>query len=364
MSRTIAILGGGNGGHTLAADLSLQDHKVRLFEMEKFRHQMEAVFQTRSIQAVGAVFSGTARIDRVTSDIEEAIVGAELILVAVPAFAHADYAELLAPVVKGGQLVVLLPGTFGALEFSAVFRARGADPAVVLAETDTLPYATRLVRPGTVQAHGRSTVRLGVLPSGKTDWACDRLRGVLSFEPAENVLEVGFGSLNPIIHPPGTILNAGRIERSKGEFYIYEEGMTPSVVHVMELLDAERRAIAAALGIRLPPINEAIYESGNGPKGSTWEALNGSAVLTPIKGPSDLRSRYLSEDIPYGLVTFASIAAQIGVETPIMSALIQLGMALMRRRPEDGCRTADRLGIRGMDAGQLLRTVTDGYAQP
>jgi len=364
MARKIAILGGGNGGHTLAADLSLQGHEVRLYEMEKFSHQMESVFQTRRIQAVGAVFAGMAEIARVTSDIGEAIDGAELILVAVPAFAHADYATMLAPIVQGDQLIVLLPGTFGTLEFAAIFRACGADPNVVLAETDTLPYATRLVRPGVVQAHGRTTVRLGVLPSARTEWACERLRGVLAFEPAANVLEAGFGSLNPVIHPPGTILNAGRIERSRGEFYIYEEGMTPSVVHVMELLDAERRAIAAAFGIRLPPINEAIHESGYGPKGTAWEALNGSTSLTPIKGPSDLKSRYLSEDIPYGLVTFASIAAQIGVETPIMNSLIHLGMALLRRRPEDGCRNAEHLGIRGMDAGQLLRAVTDGYAWP
>ncbi|MBO9607049.1 MAG: NAD/NADP octopine/nopaline dehydrogenase family protein [Paenibacillaceae bacterium] len=363
MSKTIAILGGGNGGHTLAADLSLQGHSIRLFEMAKFRHQMEDVFQTRTIRAVGAVFSGTAEIDRVTSDIDEAIAGAELIFVAVPAFAHADYARLLAPRVKGNQLIVLLPGTFGTLEFAAIFRGCGADPNVVLAETDTLPYATRLVKPGTVKAHGRTTVRLGVLPSGKTDWACGQLQGVLAFEPAANVLEVGFSSLNPIIHPPGTILNAGRIERSRGEFYIYEEGMTPSVVHVMELLDAERRAVAGAFGLTLPPINEAIYESGYGPKGTTWEALNGSTSLTPIKGPSDLKSRYLSEDIPYGLVTFASIAAQIGVETPIMNSLVHLGFALIRRRPEDGSRNADTLGIRGMDVNQLLQAVTDGYAR-
>jgi len=361
MSRRNAVLGGGNGGHTLAADLTLQGHEVRLFEMEKFRHQMESVFQTKTIRAVGPVLAGTAKIERVTSDLAEAVDQAEIVMVVVPAFAHADYARLLAPLVKSDQLVVLLPGTLGTLEFAAVFRECGGNPEVVFAETDTLPYATRLVGPGTVHVHGRTaSVMLGVLPAKKTEWASERLRGLFHFQPASNVLEVGFSSLNPVIHPPGTILNAGRIERSRGEFYIYEEGMTPSVVHVMELLDEERRAIAVEFGLRLPPINEAIYQSGNGPKGTTWEALNGSSSLTPIKGPTSLNTRYLSEDIPYGLMTFASIASQIGVNTPIMNSLIELGMALLRRKPEDGSRGVDHLGIRGLSADQILRFVTEG----
>ena len=51
--RTVAVLGGGHGGHTLAADLTLSGHSVRFFEMERFRHQMEKVFATRTINAVG-----------------------------------------------------------------------------------------------------------------------------------------------------------------------------------------------------------------------------------------------------------------------------------------------------------------------
>ena len=65
-------------------------------------------------------------------------------------------------------------------------------------------------------------------------------------------LACGLSALNPVVHPPGVLLNAGRIERSRGEFYFYDEGVTPGVVRAIMALDAERRAVAAALGHDLP----------------------------------------------------------------------------------------------------------------
>ncbi len=100
---------------------------------------MEKVFETRTITAVGDVLQGTAHIDAVTSDIAEAVDGAEIILVAVPAFAHKDYAELLASHVREDQVVALLPGTLGSLEFARIWRAAGLAEGVILAEADTLP---------------------------------------------------------------------------------------------------------------------------------------------------------------------------------------------------------------------------------
>lgn len=61
------------------------------------------------------------------------------------------------------------------------------------------------------------------------------------------MVEISLGHLTPLLHPVGCLLNAGRIERSHGEFYMYEEGMTPSVVHVIESLDRERLKIGCAI---------------------------------------------------------------------------------------------------------------------
>jgi opine dehydrogenase len=360
--RTVAVLGGGHGGHTLAADLTLAGHTVRFFEMERFRHQMAKVFETHTIEAVGEVLKGTAHIDLVTTDIAAALDGAEIILIAVPAFAHKDYAQLLAPHVRAGQIVTLLPGTLGSLEFARIFREAGSAEGVVLAEADTLPYATRVEGEGVVRVYGRSTVGMGVFPASKTQWATEVLSDVLDLEAGKNVLEIGFSSINPVIHPPGTVLNAGRIERSKGEFYVYEEGMTPSVARVIDCLDAERLAVAEALGMTLLPVAEALSSAGLGPKGSTWQTLNGSQTLTFIKGPTSLKSRYLAEDIPYGLLTWASIADGLGVDTPIMDAFVSLGFALLGYGPERGSRSAAELGLAGLGVDAMLDYVQEGRA--
>ncbi|WP_260285613.1 NAD/NADP-dependent octopine/nopaline dehydrogenase family protein [Peribacillus aracenensis] len=359
MKRSVAVLGGGNGGHTLAADLSLAGHEVRLFEMEKFSHAMKHVFATKQIECLGEILKGTAEIAMVTSDIDQALKGAEIILVAVPAFAHKDYADLLADKVNSNQLVVLLPGTLGSLEFVRIWNELGVNRDVVLAESDTLPYATRLEGPGKVRVNVKINVQIGVFPSIRTEWATALLADILSITPVSNVLEAGLSSMNPIDHPPGTILNAGRIERSNGEFYIYEEGMTPSVIRVMEQLDQERLEIGKGFGLELMTIAELLHTSGYGPKGTTWEVLNGSRSLTPIKGPTSLQSRYLSEDIPFGLRTYASIADHIGLGTPVMDSMITLGEILVGGTPQSG-RTIETLGLSKLSKEEIMDFVHTG----
>ena len=63
-----------------------------------------------------------------------------------------------------------------------------------------------------------------------------------------SALEAGLSALNPVVHPPGVLMNAGRIERSRGEFWFYEEGVTPSVVNVIEAVDRERLALGRGAG--------------------------------------------------------------------------------------------------------------------
>ncbi len=65
-----------------------------------------------------------------------------------------------------------------------------------------------------------------------------------------NVLHTGLDNMGAIFHPALTLLNAGRIESTNGDFQFYIEGVTPSVARVLEVLDRERVTVAAALGIR------------------------------------------------------------------------------------------------------------------
>ncbi len=131
-------MGGGNGSHTIAADLSLKGLSVNMFEMKQFAASMQKVFEGREIEMTGVAGHGKARLNLVTSDIVEAIEDVEVIFIPLPGFAASSYARLLAPHLKEEQMVVLMPGTLAALEFRETLRASGNLKQIIVAETGGL----------------------------------------------------------------------------------------------------------------------------------------------------------------------------------------------------------------------------------
>ena len=118
ISRKIAVLGGGNGAHCMAADMKLKGHTVKMFEFPEYKHNMQKVFDTQTVIAKGktpGAVDGVAKLDLVTDDIAEAVKDAEIILLVTPAFAHEHYAEALKGHVKKEQIIVTFPGAFAAL---------------------------------------------------------------------------------------------------------------------------------------------------------------------------------------------------------------------------------------------------------
>jgi opine dehydrogenase len=358
-----AVLGGGNGAHTIAADLTLKGLSVNMFEMEQFAPAMQQVFDTGEIEMIGVAGKGKAKLNLVTTDLEAAIRDVEVVFIVLPGFTISNYAGLLAQHLTEKQIVVIMPGTLAALEFRQTLRDSGNHREIVVAEVGGLPFATRLIAPGKVQTfHIRAACALAAVPGNKGSVVYEKIRGLYPFVLKKTVIETGLGHLTPLLHPAGCLLNAGRIERSHGEFYMYEEGMTPSVVRVIEALDRERILIGKQLEIDLPTGVDMMVESAYGPRGTLWESLNGSAGLTPVKGPPSLENRYVTEDIPYGLVAWASMGDAVGVETPMMDALIALGGVIMGKDCWKEGRNLAKLGLAGMDVSQIKSLLTNGYS--
>jgi opine dehydrogenase len=350
----IAVLGGGNGAHTVAADLTLKGLSVNMFEMEEFASAMQKVFDTGEIEMTGVAGQGTAKLNLVTTDLAAAIRDVEVIFIILPGFTIAAYAKRLAPHLTENQMVIIMPGTLAALEFRQTLRDSGNLKEIIVAEVGGLPFATRLVAPGRVQTfHIRAVCPLAAVPGNQGPVVFEKLTGLYPFALKKTVIETGMGHLTPLLHPAGCLLNAGRIERSHGEFYMYEEGMTPSVVRVIEALDQERIQIGKHLGIDLPTAVDMMVESAYGPRGALWESLNGSAGLTPVKGPPSLDNRYVTEDIPYGLVAWASLGDAVGVDTPVMDSLIELGSVIMGKNCWREGRNLEKMGLAGLDRNQI-----------
>src|SRR5262249_22616495 len=147
-----------------------------------------------------------------------------------------------------------------------------------------------------------SGLGLGVFPAARTEHVRAQLEGLFpGVRCYPNVLACGLAAMNPGVHPPGVLLNAGRIEYARGDFYFYEEGGRPSVGRPIEGVDRERRAVARAFGVELAAADEAFHLAGFGPRGDLWATINGSGMLTQLRAPGSLESRWLTEDVPYGL---------------------------------------------------------------
>ena len=359
--KPITILGGGNTAFSVAANLSLQGHEIILYELPEFASALEAIKDTGIINLVGVAEQGQAKISLVTTDIEEAIATSELILLIVPAYAHKRFAEVCARHLRAGQTVVIMPGTLGSLEWARVLREAGT-AGVTVAEVDTAPYVCRKTAPDTATIWGIVTgLGLGVLPAKDTNKVKDILDplfpGITAYP---DVVACGLSAANPVVHPAGVLINAGRIEYSRGEFYFYEEGVSPSVAKVIMQVDDERRAVGRSLGYDLLPANDVFHQAGFGPKGDLWATINGSQMLTRLKAPGNLESRWLSEDIPYGLATWSLLGKQYGIDTPIMRSFIDIGSIVMGFDGWTEGRSLEDLGIAGMGREELKTYLETG----
>jgi opine dehydrogenase len=353
----IAILGGGAGGLAMAADLTLAGHRVHLYELPEFGSNVAAIEKHGGIEILGASRTGTAMPARVTTDPAAALAGAELVLVSVPAFAHERMVGSIAPHLRDGQYVLFNTGYWAALRFRKLLTSDGRRN-VIPSESTLLVYAVRKVASAAVHVDGvKNDFPIAALPAAGSARLVEIVRSIYpQARPMRSVLEVSLENLNPMFHPAITLLNAGELEREPDDFAFYHAGCTPAVGRVIDAIDAERRAVATALG--LPDLNTAAdwlrrYYGATG--ASAYEAIQSCPAYATFRWPATTALRYVHEDVPYAFVPFVSIAEQLGLATPATRALIDLcGTAFGRNYWVEGPRAAD-LGLAGMSAPDIRR---------
>ena len=374
--KKIAVIGAGNGGHAIAAHKTLDGFEVSLFELPRFENNIRHVLDTGHITIEWPSRKETVTVHHVTTDIATALRGAEIVFVVVPAFGHKTMAEACAPYVEDDQIIILMPGSGGSLEFANIFKAQGVDKDILLCECCTLPYGARLAKPGHVLIHIEAvTLPTGVFPAHRTDEAIARLQEAYpAIVPTANVLEAAINNPNPIVHPAATLLSATRIEYSGGEFYLYKEGMTPAVARVYEALEQERLALLDRLGLKLYHyagleargynLGETVEECHNRILNTSLDAAFGADSIEEgiqMKGPASMQDRFVTEDVPYGLVLFSTLGKLLDIPTPISDAIINLSGTINRIDYWAQGRGVDELGLGGMSLEQIQTFLKSGF---
>ena len=352
-SPRFCVVGAGAGGMAMAGHLALMGRKVNLFTRNFDR--LAPVIARGGIDVTGEV-QGLARLNIVTTEAARAVEDCDVLMVVVPATAHRSVAQIIGPHIRDGQIVVLNPGrTGGALEFAQVIKTINPDVHPYIAEAQTLIYASRLTNPGQVHIFGiKNSVPLAALPAYQTADILPIIRTALpQFVPGDNVLKTGLDNIGAVFHPAITILNSGRIEDTNGDFQFYLEGVTPAVADILEAIDEERVAVAAALGIRANTAREWLYLAYNAAGKTLLEAMRANPGYRGIMATSTVHHRYIAEDVPASLVPIASIGEMLGVPTPAMRSIIHLASIMHGVDYMSLGRTVDKLGIAGMSVKDI-----------
>jgi opine dehydrogenase len=358
-SAAYCVIGAGNGGLSMAGHLGIMGFEVRLYN--RTDSKLAGIRWHGGIEVEGAV-EGFGPIALATSDIAEAVGGADVIMVATPSTAHRELARSMAGCLADGQIVVLNPGrTGGALEFRKTLLDSGLGSRPVVAEAQTFIYASRaLTRDRGRIFRVKNGVPLAALPSY---WTPDVL-GVLDkaypqFIAGSNVLATSIENIGAIFHPALTILNAGWIEATGGDFDYYINGITKSVAKVLQRMDDERLAVARALGMRSVSAREWLYLSYDSPGADLYEAIQNTTGYRGIKAPATVAHRYISEDVPMSLVPISSIGAMLGAPTPTIDMIVELGSMLHGTDYRAEGRTVERLGLAGLSVKEIHALVAD-----
>ena len=345
----IAVLGSGNGGCAVAFDCAAHGHQVSLFDFEQFPETIKAVQSNGGIHSEG-ILEGFQPVTYAGHNIEKTLYGSDIIYAVGPAYSTRPFAEACKPYLKPGQIVIVNPSSCGgSVEFKNGAGLDLQDGNIVVAETSTLPYAVRLLEPGKIKIFNKlkGGLLLAAVPAQYNDYVLDKVRDVYpAMSMAKNILQTSLQNGNPVIHPAITLMNVGLIERTKGNFDFYHDGVTPAVGRLVEGVDREGIAIGKKLGVEVIPDPELGVIQGYMTEATYDNGFITAPGFAGVKAQSSLDYRYFNEDVGYGLVFIQKLGEQVGVATPVMSAVITLVSLLMNRDYlSEAMRTMETLGL-------------------
>jgi opine dehydrogenase len=351
---TIAVLGAGHGGMAMAGHMALMGFKVNLFNRSKER--LWGVISTGGIRIESDFgLSGFGKINIASTNIEEVIKDVDIIMVVVPATAHSYLAEISAPYLQDGQILVLNPGrTFGALEFKQILNSKNISTDVIIAETQTFIYASRVTGPAQAKIFRiKNSIPIASIRAHLIPTLLKKIRVIYpQFVPGDNIFKTSFDNIGAVFHPTLCVLNAGWIE-DEAEFQFYVQGVTPSVARILEKVDEERVKVAEALGIRALTAREWLYLAYNAHGNILFESMRANPGYRGISAPTRLNMRYLTEDVPTSLVPIASTGRKFGVETPTINSIIHIASILNKTDYWEIGRTVEKLNIHNMSLKDL-----------
>ena len=329
----VAIVGAGNAGCAQSIKLIQNGHQVNLIKTSHSMHDenFECILRTGEIRCLDTTDKNrefALRPNMITRDIEKGLEGVDVVMILVQSLQHKNLAPRIAPFLNEGQIVFIIPGNMGSIQFAKHTKGRH----VIYVEGESTPYDARIIEPGKVEILFKN-VRNAVSFLNKEDE--NKLPVITSlFGTHEylrtNIIESTMHNPNLIVHTIGAIMSASRIENENGEFWMYREAFSPSIWNIINQLDDEKKQVIQAYGgeHNISYLDACKWRNEKDLSVDSFAVFKSYAASGGPKGPENLNTRYIYEDVPMELCMLEKLAEKKGIKTPIASALISIASAL------------------------------------
>lgn len=347
----LTICGGGNATHTLIALASHAGWEVDVFapladEAERMRAGLAAAGGLTARRGSETII-GHAR--RISADPAEVIPGSELVFLALPAFAHGDILQAITPYLKPETTVGALAAR-GGFDYQAQAILNLEIRPLQLFGLQTLPWACRIVEYGQcVEILGtKASVDIAVFPANATAALVEQLISLLglSLTPVNSFLTLTLANTGQLIHP-GIMYGLGRGRENElftaNDIPLFYQGVDQPTADLLQAMSAEMQALSQAVAGQTPEFDPGqvvplynwllrAYPNQISDGSTLRRAFNTNRAYTGLRLPTrpagsntfaiDFTARYLSEDVPFGLVVVRGIAELVGVATPTIDRVI------------------------------------------
>ncbi|GAK56773.1 strombine dehydrogenase [Candidatus Vecturithrix granuli] len=350
---TITLCGGGNAAHALIPIIRTHfQGTISLFlpYKDEAEHFQFLIREDQHIKAYTPKGVLNARPDRVSKSAAEACQDADLVIISLPAFAHEFTLSQILPFLKPNALVGTMPARSG-FEYSALRLLQDHQrEAIGIFGFQTLPWACRITHYAReVDILGqKASVGLAAFPHSISEELADdftRFLG-LTITPLPNMLTLSLANVGQLIHPGimyGLFKGQEDCKYRKEDIPYFYQGVTQETARTLEHLSAEVRNVTQALQTRNPVLDLSqvislkewlltTYSDSIADSSSLQSCFVTNRAYQGLRAPMkeiedgyflpDFQARYLTEDIPYGLVVTRAIAQLAGVQTPAIDEVI------------------------------------------
>jgi len=348
----VLVCGGGNGAQVVTGLLATRYKTIAVSFFADEAAKWKAALGDDSFEltvegaAVNKIVSKPVDITNDPSVAKDA----DVIILAVPSFAHGEYFEKFAPYMKPGTMVGVMPARSGG---DILFASKLGDKAkdMVFVGFETLPWACRFSewgRKATILGT-KNTILAAVTPPSAKAKALGTFQGLLGVYPLiiESPTNLGISLRNPgmIVHP-GVMYGRwgpeswdGKPKEKKPLFYQGVDDLTEKVLTGMtdevQTVCREMEKLVPGLCLKDACTLKQWYMDCYDGQMSDTSTLKGcmntnkayEGLMHPCTGEEgnympDLKYRYLAEDVPTGLCFAKGMAEILSIPTPTIDKVM------------------------------------------